>query len=322
MVKKERDAFMIFPVNGTPDRQPQAVAVDVGHGYVKGLNQHGQRVMFPSLICLAPTGPDLGKFGHSSGIKVNDSPYLIGDAARLSASSLFSREKATDPLTLALTWAATAQVVGAGYYHVSLGVGLPLSWYASQKDALAAALKGTVHVDASYLMIESVSVFPQGIGALLTANLPASGLVGLIDIGYRTVDYLIAEVQHGAPVPLLDRAGTWSGGIHIAYQAMAAAIEKQTDVHFEAHELADRDAVTVRGQPIDLTPYRAAAFKALAGDLTRHLAASWDGIGDKLDVVLLAGGGALALEPYLEFPGQYILLDSQWANAQGYLNLL
>ncbi len=298
------------------------IAIDCGHGYTKGLSESGQRVLFPSLICQAPTGPDLGKFGHSRAVRVNDTPYLIGDAARLSASSLFSTEKATDPLTLALTWAAAAQVAGSGYHTVALGVGLPLSWYATQKDALASALKGTVHVGESYLLIESVSAFPQGIGALLSAALPSSGLVGLIDIGYRTVDYLIAEMQHGAPVPVLDRAGTWSGGIHIAYQAMSAAVEKQTGVHFEAHELADKDSVTARGQQFDLTPYRVAAFKALAGDLTRHLAASWDSIADKLDVVLLAGGGALALQPYLEFPGQQILRESQWSNAQGYLNLL
>lgn len=298
------------------------IAIDAGHGYTKGLSESGARVLFPSLICPAPTGPDLGKFGHSSVVKVNDSPYLIGDAARLSASSLFSRDKATDPLTLALTWAATAQVAGSGYHRTSLGVGLPLSWYAAQKDALASALKGTVHVDESYLVIESVAVFPQGIGALLAADLPSSGLVGLIDIGYRTVDYLIAEVTHGAPVPILDRAGTWSGGVHIAYQATAAAIEKQTGVHFEAHEMADRDSVTTRGQKIDLTSYRTSAFKALAGDLTRHLAAVWDGIGDKLDVVLLAGGGALALQPYLEFAGQQVLSDSQWSNTSGYLGLM
>ncbi len=315
---------MIFPVKETPSRHPQVIAVDAGHGYVKALSGHGRRVLFPSLIAMAPDGPDLGQFGCTNSIiRVNDVGYLVGDTARLSASSsLFSKEKALDPLTLALTWAAAAQVTGSGYHHVTLGVGLPLSWYASQKDALASALKGTTHVNETYLMIEEVSVFPQGIGALLAADLPASGLLGLIDIGYRTVDYLIAEIQHGAPVPILDRAGTWSGGIHVAYQAMAAAVEKQTGVHFEAHELADKGTVTARGQQIDLTAYRAAAFKTLAGDLTRHLASSWDGIGDKLDVVLLAGGGALALQPYLEFPGQQILPNSQWANAQGYLNLL
>lgn len=298
------------------------IAVDVGHGFTKGLSESGKRVLFPSLIALAPSGPDLGDFAGSAPIVVNDHTYLIGESARLSASSLFSREKSTDSLTLALTWSAVAQLTGPGYHTVEIAVGLPLSWYAVQKTTLAAALRGTVDVDYCRLLIESVTVFPQGIGALLAIDTLPDGLIGLVDVGYRTVDYLVAQVQGGVPRPILDRSGTWQNGMHVAYTAMSQRLEKQTTIRFEPHELVERESVMASGQRVQLEPYRAVALQALAGELSRHLATSWDGIAEKLDALFLAGGGALALQPYLEFPGQQILPDSQWANAQGYLGLL
>ena len=299
------------------------IAVDCGHGFTKGIAATGPRILFPSLIAPAPTGPHLGRFSPADVVAVNGQPYLVGESARLNATSLFSHEKATDPLTLALTWIACANVVGPGYRTVSLAVGLPLSWYAAQQESLAAALRGVVDVDGSHLLVDAVTVFPQGIGALLAADLPRQGLVGLVDIGYRTVDYLIAQVQDGMPSPLLDRSGTWQGGLHVAYQSMSQSLEKFTAVRFEPHELVDREAITANGQRVPLEPYRAVAFQALAADLSRHLAAQWDGIGEKLDTWLLAGGGALALAPYWSgLTAPTLLSDSQWANARGYLNLL
>lgn len=299
------------------------IAVDAGHGYVKAMAETGERVLFPSLIVPAPVGPNLGDFAGSASIQVNNQAYLIGESARLTATSLFSRDKATDPLTLALIWSGVAQLVGPGYHAVALGAGLPLSWYAAQKTALADALRGSVTVGNCHLLIDEVSVFPQGIGALLTANLPAQGLVGLVDIGYRTVDYLIAQVRDRIPAPIVDRSGTWIGGMHVAYQAISQVLEKDVRVRFEAHELMDRTAVTAKGQQIGLEPYRATAFQRLAADLSQHLATVWDGVIDKLDVLLLAGGGAMALQPYLvEFAASSLMSESQWANVQGYLNLL
>ena len=299
------------------------IVVDAGHGFTKGIAATGQRILFPSLICPAPTGPNLGRFSQADVVAVNGKQYLVGDSARLNATSLFSHEKATDPLTLALTWIACANVVGPGYHTVSLGVGLPLSWYAAQQESLVAALRGVVDVDGSHLLVDAVTVFPQGIGALLAADLPRQGLVGLVDIGYRTVDYLIAQVQDGMPSPVLDRSGTWQGGMHVAYTAMAHSLEQSTSVRFEAHELVEREAITAHGQRVLLEPYRTVAFQALAADLSRHLAAQWDGIGEKLDTLLLAGGGAVALSPYLSGVSVPLLMpDSQWANARGYLNLL
>ena len=298
-------------------------AIDVGHGYTKALSESGDRVMCPSWIVSAPEGPNLGSVAATPVTVVNGQPYLIGESARLHSVSLFSHDKATDPLTQALTWASAARLLSPGYHGVRLGVGLPLAWYAAQKSLLAESLQGPVTVGDRHLQIDQVTVFPQGIGALLTADLPENGLVGLVDIGYRTVDYLVAPIRDGVPAPMINRSGTWTGGMHHAYTSLAQQLERQFQVHFEPHELVDRHSVTVHGQPVDLLPLQDAAFSELAGDLIRHLATIWDDLQAKLDGVFLAGGGALALQSYLSSLGPIqVLADAQWANVRGYLDLL
>lgn len=298
-------------------------AIDVGHGYTKGLSESGERVMYPSWIVPAPEGPNVGPIAAPTPTMVNGQPYLIGKSAQLHAVSLFSHDKAADPLTLALTWASAARLLSPGYHIVHLGVGLPLAWYAAQKSGLALSLQGRVVVDDRHLDIPRVTVFPQGIGALLTADLPEHGLVGLVDIGYRTVDYLVAPIQDGLPAPMINRSGTWTGGMHHAYAEMTQQIEQAFQVHFEPHELVDRHTVTIHGHPVDLIPFQASAFRAMVDDLMRHLATTWDDLQAKFDVVFLAGGGALTLQSYLSSLGPIqVLADAQWANVYGYLDLL
>ena len=298
-------------------------AIDVGHGYTKALSESGERVMCPSWIVPTPEGPNVGPFAATTPTMVNGQPYLIGESARLHSVSLFSHDKATDPLTQALTWASAARLLSPGYHVVRLGVGLPLAWYAAQKSLLAESLQGPVTVDDRHLQIDHVTVFPQGIGALLAADLPDHGLVGLVDIGYRTVDYLVAPIQDGLPAPMINRSGTWTGGMHHAYAEMTQQIEQEFQVHFEPNELVDRNTVTVHGHQVDLIPLQVQAFRSVAEDLIRHLATTWDSLQAKFDVLFLTGGGALALQLYLSSLGPIqVLADAQWANVRGYLDLL
>ena len=130
----------------------------------------------------------MGRFDRQDVVTVNDGAYWVGNAARHYATSLFSHDKATDPLTLALTWIAVDQVMETDRI-VQLGVGLPLSWYGSQKDALATALTGSVTVGSQALVVEQVQVFPQAVGALVSiADFPVTGLIGLVDITSASIN--------------------------------------------------------------------------------------------------------------------------------------
>jgi len=308
------------------------IAVDCGHGFVKALAANGAQTLFPSLICPAPAGIDLGRFGQQDAITVATDRYpkmryLVGDAARLRATSLFSQDKAADLATLALTWIAAGRLTGPGYHAITLGAGVPLAWYASQQGSLAQALTQTVRLENGHgtmLAVIDSTIYPQGIGALAAqTDVPARALVGLIDIGYRTVDFLLAETdESGTPRPILDRSGTYSGGMHQAYLGLAQSIEKDTGVHWEPHELVDRDSITAHGRTISIVNPRNQAITDLAQAIQTHLATQWDGLIDRLDALYLAGGGAIALQAASPWPGAQVVEDPQWANVRGFLGLL
>jgi len=311
---------------------PTPIAIDCGHGFTKALAVHGAHILFPSLICPAPAGIDLGRFGQQSAIAVETdrlpkTRYLVGDAARLRATSLFSQDKAGDVATLALTWIAASRLTGQGYHAIALGAGVPLAWYADQQGRLAQALTQTVHLENGHgttLAVVNCTIYPQGIGALATqADLPSRALVGLVDIGYRTADFLLAETDAaGVPSPILDRSGTYAGGMHQAYLGLSQSIEKDTGTHWEPHELVDRDHVTARGRTLSIAEARNRAIVDLAQAVQTHLAARWDGLIDRLDALYLAGGGAVALQAASPWPKAQMIEDPQWANVCGFLGLL
>ena len=308
-----------------------SIAIDAGHGYTKALSASTQTI-FPSLICPAPAAVDLGRFGPSDSVAVETDQYpriryLVGDAARLRAVSLFSHDKASDPTTLALTWIAASRLVGPGYHAITLGVGVPLAWYAEQQGTLARILTQTVRLENGHgttLAVLNTTVFPQGVGALAAqADLPKKALVGLVDIGYRTVDFLLAETDaYGLPRPIPDRSGTYAGGMHQAYLNLAQTIERETGTHWEPHELVDRDTISAHGRATSLVEPRRRAIADLSRAIQTHLATQWDGLIDRLDALYLAGGGAVALQSAHPWDGAQGLDDPQWANARGFLGFL
>ena len=91
--------------------------------------------------------------------------------------------------------------------EIDLAVGLPISIFDKQKEELKNALQGielTISVNKEEFKtykIKSVYVFIQGAGAYYSMIMDLNGEItnydlanrscGIIDIGYRTVDYLV-----------------------------------------------------------------------------------------------------------------------------------
>ncbi|HHY31285.1 MAG TPA: ParM/StbA family protein [Syntrophaceticus sp.] len=180
------------------------ISIDIGYGYTKAVSDTGHRLSFPSVV--APTHMDLfnGVFNNSTGHKVKiftpdeEQEKLVGELALNStaAQNLVARhEKPADMHDLLLLTAAFLCDAGAksavSDIENSLVVGLPLSFYRGQKEALKERLsKLTVWVsvdgkERKYISFKNVSVLPQGAGALVSLGeqLPKSGMIGLIDIG-------------------------------------------------------------------------------------------------------------------------------------------
>jgi len=310
------------------------IAIDVGHGFVKGLNQQGDRLLMPSLIAPATSNLDLGPLSSARFTTVQwgdrrPVAYWVGEVARLHATSLFGSAKASDPLTRDLTVIAAHRLRNAAVNEtaVSLSVGVPLAWFGRERAGLQQALQGTVTVDDDTFHVVNVSVFPQGVAAVLTAlpSSPAAGLYGLVDVGYRTTDYLVVQVNdQGLPTVVPGLAGSWEIGIHQALQEVATKLEQQWKVSYAPHELAANNTttVTVRGTEIMVAEDIRQAYARLGTALVAKLQTVWAPILPRLRALYVAGGGSGVMPRAVGDMPIQVVPESQWANVKGYLAAL
>lgn len=302
----------------------ERIAVDAGHGFTKALSADGRRNIFPSLICPAPPTVDLGEFTQSEMVIIDGRPFLVGEAARRYATPLWSREKATDPDTLRLILVAVAKLGASG--PIALATGLPLAWFGIQRRRLREALTGygaTIQLPgqpAQRIWIESAVVLPQGVaaaGPVLATSEYESGEYLIVDVGYRTCDYLVvAKSPTGALAFEADSAGSIEHGMHTVSQTVAQALGEQYQVPFSPGEVEGVPSITVRGQKIDVTQRFRQARDAVGRQLVRRLAIDLDAKLEKLLGIVAVGGGSELLTSIL--PGALIPSDPQWANALGY----
>ncbi|MGQ9498757.1 MAG: ParM/StbA family protein [Desulfotomaculales bacterium] len=314
------------------------IAVDVGYSHVKAISEEGRRALLPSVVApyrelvLADLSRD--GVGHVVEIKRPSgevTKYFVGElAVREGQVPIFTlaRDKYLLPEQDALLLAA-ARLLGTGQGTV-LVAGLPVTDYRERKETLRRhleALAAWVSVDGEkhvWVTFSRIVVYPQGAGALLTVpDLPEDGLVAVVDVGYKTTDYVTAQIVNGAVQPVSRLCGTVDCGVHQVLEAVAQEFQTRTGAPLDpvrAGEVAARGKVFFRGKEIDLAPAVAAARRDVARAIAGRVLAA---LGDRADFVrriYLAGGGAQAL-PDLPamFPVAEILPDPQWANAVGFL---
>ena len=306
----------------------QKIAIDAGHGYVKALSQSGQRYRFPSLICSMPPNVDLGGLGKQESVTIDGVRYLIGEPARAHATPLWSHEKSTDSDTLRLILVAAVHLGGVG--PVTLATGLPLAWFGSQRRAFREALTGfgsTVQLPGQppqRLWFESVTVLPQGVAAAASVLSSAEyepGSYLIVDIGYRTTDYIVVvKSEDGGLDYEPGAAGSLEMGMHNVSQPVVHAVNDQYQVAYSASEVEVRATVVVRGQKIDVSQRMRDARQTVGRRLAQELAATMGPQLDKLMGIVAVGGGADILSPVL--PGIMVPADPQWGNVIGYQMML
>jgi plasmid segregation protein ParM len=166
------------------------IGLDIGYGYVKGVNQTGKEVSFPSLVCEGFDRPLAGLFGGIAGSGKDDlhlvamadgaaREMFVGELARRegrNVSFAFDEDKAAHPATRGLLAAAGYLLFPEGHFPVHLVTGLPLEQYIHKKDEFKQALdRFAVFVrhkerqDAKNIRFAKVTVFPQAAGAVYHA---------------------------------------------------------------------------------------------------------------------------------------------------------
>ena len=307
------------------------IAIDIGYSSVKGLNSAGQRVYFPSVI--APASENLLNGAISGGLRhsvknAQGREYWVGDAALQSSSAVttLSREKPAEIHDLLIATAAYLLDEGE-----SLAVGLPISYYRAQRHELQrrlAAMNEFVAVNngpIKRISFADVRVYPQGLGVLFTQDL-RDGLIGVIDIGYLTTDYLLFDIQQGQPAPIIEACGSVEIGVSQAHQRLAGVFHSKTGINLPIFMQEQTLLKSVRGEPvkingkeISLTTDAQQICQDTARQIEESVKAQWRDRHDFTEIIYGIGGGCELLRPYFSMPQLTIQSDPVWANAQGYL---
>ncbi len=312
--------------------------IDLGYSSVK-LVCGQRRKSFPSVVGT----PEVARFslGEQEDLVVLTAPdhVLVGQGA-MSQSRFVNRREDRRWIESAeyhhLFLAALTELTAATAADLVLVTGLPVAFY-SDRAALHDRLMGTHKVlrqgrHGQTFRVNECRVIPQPFGALLAAALDdrgkiadqdlATGSVGVIDVGGKTTNLL--------SVKRLAEIGRETESVSVGAWDVVRAIRSYLTEHCPNLELRDHEVVEaiiarhVRyyGQPVDLSSAVDAVLEPMAGQVIAQATQLWNGAAG-LDAILVAGGGALLLGPFINahFRHARVVADPVFANAEGYWKL-
>jgi plasmid segregation protein ParM len=327
----------------------EVIGLDIGFGYTKCTN--GTRfLVFKSVFGevteaqfreqLLNEVPD----EEHLQIELDGRAYFVGELAeRQSTERYFTLDQGQfiSEFTRVLSLCALARMVDR-QEPVKVVVGLPIGHYARHRADLATILKGQHDVGVvsrggertqTVVRVAELRVVPQPFGTVMNIMLNDVGEVkdkrllsqkmGVIDIGFRTADFTIADHTRYSERGSL----TTESGISRAFATIAAKLQETSGVNIELYRMfdaVDRGTIKIHGKRYDLKRITEQAFSQLAGkiaaDATRLWASDWD-----LDAIVISGGGGAVLAPYLQpqLKGEVIALepgkDARMNNVRGYV---
>lgn len=328
------------------------IAVDLGYGYVKGVNENGDKFLCRTAV---GTGSERGiskVFGSSKNSQEHvvicqneiEREYYIGDLARKQSrdcSSPFDKNKIDHPATKVLLAAAVANLSKNNTKPIHLVTGPPLLYAAKQKESFqnaledySAAIQVGVNGSVQYINFDRVTVFPQGAAVvyyLLTLHkeLAKKGDIFIIvEPGHKTTEILPFEIGEKIE-PMDGYANTLETGAYSIEEAIERNFYDKTGAKLTSMML-DRvmngeQSIIYNGKEINLSEEKRLAKEELARNIidgVNHAAGELIGFAKK---VVFAGG--LAKDPMMveKFKSigdnAMIIEDSQFANAHGLLEV-
>lgn len=321
------------------------IGLDVGYGLTKAVADNGKHVCFESRIAPA----EFIRFQANIGAKVavngltlhdnDEGPLWVGELAskqgRLGAiRSPRDRNRVNDSITTHLANAAFAMLLpDRDYASIRVVTGLPVAYYRDAFD-LSQHLLGTHHVLLEgrnlTVEVEDVLVVPQPFGALLSLILDERGMmktasidlvegkVGVLDIGSYTTDMIMVEGLEYIEA----RSGSIEVGVSTAIDMIRKVLQDEHRVSYEPHELEQamrRGWLVIDGQKHSLNGLASGHLDPIARAIEAQARTLWN--VSTLTQMVLAGGGSLALKPWLEpcFQQAVFVPDAAMANATGFL---
>lgn len=310
------------------------IGLDIGYSAVKAVSGD-RRVTFPSAVGT----PDKGRFslnGTTSIVLLQPEHVQVGESAITQSRFLNRREDRhwiQGDEWYSLYLAILTELTTATAVDLHIVTGLPVAFY-GDRDTVRDRLLGEHRTQrenrhAQVFRVVDCRVIPQPFGCLLSATLDdhgnvtdkalATGAVGVIDVGGKTTNLLsvnrLAEIGR-------ETASVSTG----AWDAVRAVREWLAD-HCPDLDIRDHqviDAIIARqvkyyGEPVDLAGIVDATLEPMAQQVLSSATQLWNGAA-ALEAILVSGGGALLLGPYIKahFRHARVVADPVFANAVGY----
>lgn len=341
--------------------KPIIVAVDTGYGDIKAVNNQGGKMIFPAWVG-GPIPLDLNEVFKAQN---NDSAdhlhvkitFKDGNTLEAFAGKLAIKES-PDPTQLFDTTrsshtyfkvfpAIPMALLGMGEPFAA-GVGLPLSDWKNKEQKTTAIkayddLNGATvkflagkHAGQSYkLIIEKTYIYPQAVGATFAEinhpNPPFEIIpgmqIGLIDMGFRTLDLVAVELGEDGPEITNRLSTTIELGVVDLYRNYRREFERIYGVKVDERRM-ERQITTgkaiVKGKEEDITPILESLKNSLVIQVVDKVKALWGNDIEYFQKIIFSGGGANVFYEQIKgsLNGLYRSREPQWDNANGYRNLV
>lgn len=316
------------------------VGCDIGFGHVKTVTEHGADD-FPAVV--APWEGEgfalepISSAHQRDGLRYAGRSYLVGAPALRHGHRRWvslDRDWIEADIYRVLLLTALRRAVPNSGREVRLVTGLPV------EDLSRHAFSGRTALLRSHTIerlpsgepwevtVSDIQIMPQPFGTFLALVLDEAGdlcdpvlgrsRVGLIDIGFRTTDYLMLDGLEMVPARSLTR----NTGMADVLLDVSRAIQARHGIELDPHELDDavlRGAIRLSGKEVELTdlvdPLLRDHIQAIAG----HATMLW-GHGQGLQAILITGGGGQLLGPHFASLGPHVRVvpNARFANATGY----
>lgn len=326
----------------------EVIGLDIGFGFTKATN--GKRsLIFKSVYGEANEVQFREQLLQSKDkeehlqIELDGVSYFAGELAeRQSQERFFTLDQAqfVSDFTKVLALVPLSRMVER-QDPVKLVAGLPVSHYRQHKKEIVEILKGQHEVTVidqnrertdTVVRITNVRVVPQPFGALMNLMLNDIGEVrdrrfldekiGVIDVGFRTTDYTIADRTRYSERGSL----TLDLGVSKAFGAIANKLQESSGINVELYRLfdaVDKGSIKIHGKRYDLSLIKDHAFSQLATRIATEANRLWTTDWD-IDSVLITGGGGPILAPHItklvkgEVMASDASKDARLANVRGF----
>jgi plasmid segregation protein ParM len=327
------------------------IAVDLGYGFTKGVNQDGKKIIIPSIV---GPGRDRTMADILGGnveeldnlyVLINGEEYYVGKLAEeesLGASRTLDADKIKHPNTRVLLATAAALLLrGECRENIHLITGLPYADFALQRQELKEYIKsfqanvkfygGPLKDQSRKIKFNDVTIFPQAAGAIYTlldnsmakAIARSGKMISVVDIGYKTTDFVTFQGSESFKTRT-DLSDTLNVGMNEMHRLITHAFKKKTGKRIDpmmVDELINNKVISFGGREIDFSAEIDMAYRAIARSIMDSVRQIWGDMSDFIEVVFITGGGAIALKKHLHQLHHHLQVapDAQFANARGFL---